>query len=99
MVRARRGGHRGWSLRLPQRRPTDLTFLKIGVVVRSADGAKTQVQDVLFRLFRGRFRLKFGSTPWTLRVPRRDEAATVRADEQEADLSLLQDSVRISVPQ
>src|SRR5205823_1257883 len=71
------------------------------IVVGSAHGTEDEVNDVLFFHRRGGFGLRFelGRTSGTFRIPARDEPSAIRADEQEADLALVEDPVRIPVSQ
>src|SRR5437773_2545642 len=72
----------------------------IGIVVGPAHRAEDEVENVLF-LRRGSLGLglEFRRASRTFRVPRADESAAIRADEQDADFALLEDTVRIAVPQ
>src|SRR5436190_207219 len=71
-----------------------------GIVVGPAHRAEDEVENVLF-LRRGSLGLglEFRRASRTFRVPRADESAAIRADEQDADFALLEDTVRIAVPQ
>ena len=83
-----------------QRLPAHFALGGSQVVVRAADGAEEDVEDVLFhRHGRRGFRLEFRGASGALRIARRDETPTVRADEEEPDLSRLEDPIRIAVLQ
>jgi len=73
---------------------------QIGIVVGPTGRAEDQVEDVL--VLRGRpfgLRLELCRTSRAFRIPRGDESAAIRADEQEADFSFFEDAVRIPVAQ
>src|SRR5688572_19000500 len=94
-------GCRGLLLRLtPEDLATNLAFPEVGFVVGSAHVTEDEIEDVLFLLGFGGFRLRLelGRAAWTRHVAARDESAAVRADEQEADLALLEDAVRVPIP-
>src|SRR5437879_2063918 len=79
---------------------TNFALDDLGIVVGPAHRAEDKVENVLFlrRLSLG-FRLEFRRASRTFRVSCTDESAAIRADEQEADFALLEDTVRIAVPQ
>src|SRR5439155_25784623 len=80
----------------PKRLATNFALDDRGIVVGPAHRAEDEVENVLF-LLRGSLglRLEFRRASRTFRVPRADESAAIRVDEQEADFSLREDSVRI----
>jgi len=78
----------------------DFAFDQVRIVVGPADGTEDEVEDVL--LFHGSFfgvGLEFRGTPRALRIASGDEAPAIRADEQDPDLPLLEDPIRISIAQ
>src|SRR5436853_405993 len=81
-------------------RATNFALDDLGIVVGPAHRAEDEVENVLF-LRRGSLGLglEFRRASRTFRVPRADESAAIRADEQDADFALLEDTVRIAVPQ
>ena len=95
--------HPGGGCRLPrfsQDFAANLALDNLGIVVGAAHRTENQVEDVLFLgLRRFRFRLEFRGATRTARVSAGNEAAAVRADEEESNFALLEDAIRIAVPQ
>ncbi len=84
----------------PQRLPADFAFRRVRIVVGAADRAEDDVENVFLRgsdLLR--LRLEFRGAARTAQVSARYESAAIRADEQESDLSFLQDHVGVAVLQ
>src|SRR3989304_867505 len=103
--RGRARGHRpgdAWGLR-PQGLPADLALRPVRGVVRPADRAEDEVQDVRVlpgpRGLRLLVRFELRPAPRARRVPRGDEAPAVRAEEQEARLLPLEDAVHVAPPE
>src|SRR5207244_10441327 len=84
----------------PKRLTTNFALDDLGIAVVPAHRSEDECENVLF-LRRGSLglRLEFRRASRTFRVPRADESAAIRADEQEADFALLEDAVRIAIPQ